>query len=247
MARNSFNRQTYSLVDIDKAMLTELATNPRALPTLQAGVALELLKEEQSRGNLRDPVYIVDRRQDRTLANVKFGGLIEFRDKLSTIEFIDYALKYLMRNSPIDRRPSKDRYVYKDSFAVLLNGKVRKDINRLKVADPKDVISIVNYQPYAKRIEFADTKGRPKKRNRFTGKTESKGWSLQKPNGVMRVALKHFRQRFGAEFFVQYTFISGTALTGAAGIGSPVKPFKSKGDLLFPMLSFISRNQGIAN
>lgn len=245
MARTRYSRETFEFVDLDKALLTELATNPKAFSALHAKVALDELKLEQDRGNLKDPVYLTDNRVTRNLIQVRVGGKIEFRDKASPSEFLEYAIKYLRRRSPLDKRPTADGYVYRESFAVLVNGKVTRSATRAAIVKPDDIITIVNYQPYAKKIEFADSKTKPnRKKNRYTGKTVALGQSIKAPNGVMRSALKHFRDRYGSEFFIQFNLTRGSdATTGATGAGSPVKPFTgSQGRLLYPSISFTSKN-----
>ncbi len=248
MARTKYNRETFEFSDLGDALLTELATNPEAVAALHASIALQELNAEQKRGNLLKPVMVVDNYVSKNILRVKPGGKIEFRDKLSPAQFLEYALKYLRRNSPLDKRDKRDRYIYRDSFAVLINGKVTNSRTRAEIAQPDDIISIVNYQPYAKKIEFADSKTKPnRKKNKYTGKITALGLSAQKPNGVMRVALKHFRQRFGSEFAISFSLTRGGsgASTGADGAGSPVKPFAGNtGRLLFPIISFTTKRNG---
>jgi len=128
-------------------------------------------------------VIVVDDSRGRTAWNVKPGGKIVYlfdavpravRDVLPS----DGPQAYLDLVSPIDT----GRFV--ESFATLIAG-VEGDIAAMK---PGDAVTIINRQPYSRKLEL--------------------GYSLQAPDGVFEVTAKWLRSRWGKAVDVRFTYVA---------------------------------------
>lgn len=129
-------------------------------------------------------VIVVDDSRGRTAWNVKPGGKIVYlfdavpRAVRDVMPDEESGLQYLDTHSPIDT----GRFV--KSFATLIAG-VEGDIAAMK---PGDTVTIVNRQPYSRKLEL--------------------GFSLQAPDGVFEVTAKWLRSRWGKAVDVRFTYVA---------------------------------------
>jgi hypothetical protein len=90
--------------------------------------------------------------RDRDEYSVKPGENIVYEfDYLKNI-IID-AMKRLKNNSPVDRSADRDKYVYRNSHIILVNGKVYNNAEELPDEGVTEVI-ITNLMPYARKVEM---------------------------------------------------------------------------------------------
>ncbi|MCA0944489.1 hypothetical protein LCM08_06170 [Salipiger pacificus] len=183
----------------------ELGRNPASAEELRvyhAQIAREVLLEEQGRGFDRDPRQVVDRRFDAPLESVKPFGKIEFSERGSLREVAAFVYDQVVALSPFLSGK------YENSHLMLVNGAVatvsgtstRPDLDDLKL---EDVVTVVNVQPYARKIEGGV---------RSTKRSGRAPQSAQAPNGVYRVAFQRARKRYGLIASIAYTY---TTLEGS--------------------------------
>ncbi len=148
--------------------------------------AMTALRTEVSRGFDHEPVVVTDGVVRRDPNQVKPFGKIEFVARTSTADAVLWALQRLREISPVLTGR------YRDSHIVMVNGEqitgdTRAALLRVK---PGDRVQIVNFQPYARKIEGATASKR-------TGRQRRKALSRQARSGVYRAVMRELVQRFG--------------------------------------------------
>lgn len=164
------------------------------IKALTISVAKSVLAEEQARGFPKDPRVIVDRRKyDAPVESVKPFGRIEFVSRADMGEVAEWIWRRLVEKSPYDTGR------YSDSHIIMINGVQVTKTNWVGLG-PKDVVQIVNAQPYARKIE--------------------RGLSSQAPTGVYRSVFAAAQRRFGKVVFLRYTMVRlnlGVTIRGRKG------------------------------
>lgn len=170
----------------------------RFLQVIQISLAKKILRQDQAAGRFpvarTDYKTVVDHKPLSPEESVRFGGRISYVNKSESDskEMLIYARDILFKLSPIGmKRPGVDigwrAKHYSDNHEFLVNARGPYDLNNIGVAGEfpdNSVIDIRTTLVYARRIE--------------------KGWSLQRPTGVMRIAAILLRRRFSASWTFNY-------------------------------------------
>ena len=160
-------------------------------------VGLQVLEQEQSRGNMLEPVLLIGGTPSTNPYAATTKDRIRYIDKniaqIGNVAMI--ILQRLIEMSPVgpakpatraDGRPNPH---YWDCHVLLVNGRqVMPNDENMKVTD---TIQIVNTVIYAKRIE--------------------QGWSMMAPAGVYKPVSKWAKRVFGDSFSIRWGY---KALTG---------------------------------
>lgn len=193
-------------------------------------VAERVLREEVGKGFDNEPVVVTDGVTRRDYNDVRPYGKIEFSSHSNMAEVVTWTLDELRKISPI----LTGRYVA--SHIPLINGQpiagnIREALNKAK---PGDRVMIVNYQPYAGKIEGKDAYTRWEigggKRSRRAARKRAgwsaaqyRGQSAQAKSGVYRKVLFKIVNRFGRAVAADYRPVPlpmGIVVMGKAGGGS---------------------------
>lgn len=211
-----------------------------------------VLKEEQSEGFDNQPVVAVDGKVGKPVSSVNPLGQIEFtaRADMKNI-LLDAYEALLFRSRVLTGR-------YKSSHFVFLNGtQVATDLSSLTAwlaTEPqfkdKDLVRIVNIQPYARKLErFGITA--QKKNNIRVEKGRKKGSNpgklLQVPNGTYHLTVRAIRSKYKRNSSIRFAFLSGGQLgisgvfktSGRRGRGSVGRPY------LYPTILIAVNEKGI--
>lgn len=152
-------------------MAPTIITNRKQAKLYHVVVARETLRLYQAAGQLPDPITRVDGRLNKNPLHVRWGGYIAYYDRIEISEALVEIYKRLVAKSPVD---SGD---YSHAHVFLVNGRVVPTTGLItELAGDNDVISIVNVQPYARKIEH--------------------GLSMMAPTGVYRVTARWAQRKF---------------------------------------------------
>jgi hypothetical protein len=149
-------------------------------------IGLQMLKQEQNRGAMLEPVLLIDGRPSNNPYGAKpiKGTRIRYIDKnIAEIGNVGMmVLQRLIEKSPIG--PAKKGTHYWECHILLVNGREWKPADgQMKVTD---TMQIVNTKVYARRLE--------------------QGWSMEAPSGIYKPTYSWAKQRFGDSFTIRYGF-----------------------------------------
>ncbi len=145
--------------------------------------AAKELAREQRRGNLRDAIVSVDRRQKKRIQNVKFGGHIEFADASGDVfDLAQTAMELALRVAPYRTG------LYANSFQIEIadrrSGKVGTGkVFRRDAVEPTSVVKIWNTADYASPLEARHV-----------------------PNGILYFVFLTLRREYGRRFSYNFGF-----------------------------------------
>jgi len=209
----------------------------------------DAIKAARAEGSMDDPVIIVDNSYTKPVINVKPGGRIRAIQRQDIGELAAEAYWLAVDLSPVGSQAHKPgraayrRFHYQDRFVVLINGKVVADDSNPPTREsirvgPRDKVSLVNLQPYARRLEWGNANYRASgkgaaRRYRSSRPEQSRrdpqggvsartaAWSTQAPNGILRVVYKVMQTRYGKLAFFKLRnlplAVTGYRLTQAWG------------------------------
>ena len=179
------------------------------------------LKEEQAKGFDKNPVVVVDGRVNKPVINVNPLGKLEFVSRANINEIILQAYQGVLSRSPVDT----GKYVR--SHFVFFNGtQVASDLVTLNAwlksspnISDKDVVRIVNVQPYARRLERLGITAQ-RRATRQVRSRDSRGRSgefVAVPNGAYFLTVRSIRRKFKRNSSIQLKFLPGNTL-GLTGV-----------------------------
>lgn len=161
------------------------------IATFTARVAVDALKQEVRRGFDPQPVVVTDGMPRRDPAQVKAFGKIEWLARHDVREIARWIKAQVERLSPVLTGR------YRASHVLLVNGAQAPDLGAWK---PGQSISVVNPQPYAKKLEGVRTS----RRRAIKGR---KGASSQARAGVYRKVETMAKARFGRQAFIEFKYV----------------------------------------
>lgn len=175
------------------------------------------LTEEQAKGFDKQPVVTVDGRRNKPLASVHPLGKIEFTARQDIKEIMQFLYAGILERSPIKTGR------YKTSHFVFLNGKqvansassLNKWLDTNPPIEPKDIIRIVNTQPYARKLErYGITNQRKKIRTKKSSDKKNRFGNAQgqilAPNGAYYLTTKSANRKFKQNLQILFKFIPGS-------------------------------------
>jgi len=217
-------------------------------------IADEVLKEEQAAGFDKFPVLTVDGRKGKPIEAVSPLGKIEFTSRSSVNDILLAAYEGVLFRSKVLTG------LYKSSHFVFLNGtQIASDLNSLNAwlktspeIKDKDIIRIVNIQPYARKLErFGITAQKSSTRysHRKEHKDKGRGKMLvQVPNGTYYLTARAVKSKFKRNVGIRFAFIPGSSLGlkgsfkgGRKGKNSAGRPY------LYPSIVITINERGIIN
>jgi len=213
-------------------------------------IADQALTEEQAKGFDKEPIMLVDGKQNRSVKSVSPLGQIEFVARAGFQEVLFDTYISLMRRSPV----KTGRYV--DSHYVFHNGvQVANDFSRLQrwansgpELKDNDTIRIVNIQPYARRLELLGvTAQRTQSRKEDAGRRNKrkKGTMVKMPNGAYQLTTRAIRAKYKNNLGIRFTFLPGTSL-GLSGVFKGGRKKNSSGrPYLYPTIVFTINSRGL--
>lgn len=183
-------------------------------------ISTEVLKEEQARGFDKEPLVIVDGRANKPLVDVKPLGKIEFTSRANLDVILLDAYDGIITRSPERTGLYLDsNYVFVNTNRVATNyGELAEWLknNQLKT---KDLISFVNIQPYARKLERAGvTKGKEGTGNTTSArKVKSRdkrvnGAKVAAPNGAYYLTSRALLRKYKRNVNIKFKFVSGSSL-----------------------------------
>lgn len=178
-------------------------------------IADQVLREEQAKGFDKEPIMAVDGRVGKPIEKVSPLGQIEFTARLEIKELLlETYNSILFRSKVLTGR-------YKSSHFVFWNGKqVATDLNSLQAwlnsnpeIEDKDVIRVVNIQPYARKLErYGITAQRSKSRYEGGPGTKAGGRQVLVPNGTYFLTARAIRSKYKRNSSIRFTFLPGSSL-----------------------------------
>lgn len=185
-------------------------------------IADTVLREEQELGFDKEPVLTVDGRTGKPVSAVSPLGSIEFTARADIKDIILETYTALLDRSKV----KSGRYVR--SHYVFLNGtQVATEYQSLtawlKTAEfgDKDIVRIVNIQPYARRLERLGVTAQRQQNKLREKKTRGKGQHgpfvlYATPNGAYALTVRAVRTKFKRNSQIKFAYISGSDI-GLAG------------------------------
>lgn len=212
-------------------------------------ISLDVLKEEQRNGFDENPIMLVDGRKNKPITSVSPLGKIQFIAAENISEILLDAYEGLLHRSKVLTGK------YKASHYVFLNGaQVATDLQSLKTwlgssppISPKDIIRIVDIQPYARRLELLGvTAQRTQSKRQLAGKGSKKkfGTKIKLPNGTYQLTARSMRTKYKNNLGVRFSFIPGNVM----GLPGTFKTGKGAGrPYLYPSIIFTVGERGTNN
>lgn len=158
------------------AMAPSIITSRKQAKQYHVVVARETLARYQAAGELPDPIRRVDGKVGKPDTAVRWGGYIAYYDRIDMADALEAIYRRLVEKSPV---LSGD---YSHAHVFMVNGRVLP----LELAKEHDVVSIVNVQPYARKIEH--------------------GLSMMAPTGVYRLVARWAQQKY-RYLDIKFTYI----------------------------------------
>lgn len=191
------------------------------------------------------PVVITDGAPRRAPEQVKPFGKIVFAARPEMAEVVRWALTELQKRSPV--RTGR----YASSHVVMINGvEVQGNIwAAVRAIKPTDKVQIVNFQPYARKLEGATA-------NRKTGRGKRRPTSRQARAGIYRPVLRALVTRYTKTMFFDYKNVKlpslGVKVWGDQGggyrrDGSRRSVKRVQRDQTYPALQFFIKPTGLPN
>ncbi len=201
--------------DLDGKITLEdfLAFTKRSLITITD----QVVREEQARGFDKNPLFIVDGRQNKKVIDVNPLGRIDVVARANIDEMLLWTFEGLVERSPVLEG------IYSISHVVYYNNNaVASDLSSLRSwlaskpdFKPTDKIIIVNVQPYARRLEsLGVTKSRQQSRTVKSRdkKKAARGIRTIVPNGTYFLTYRSVRYKYKNNANIRFTLISGATL-----------------------------------
>lgn len=214
-------------------------------------IASDVLKEEQIKGFDKNPVVLVDGKQGVSVLDVKPLGRIEFISRKSIVDILAFAYKSLLELSRVKTGAYKSHH-----FVYVNTTRVATDLNSMvswlrsnPVIKDNDEVTIVNVQPYARKLELlgvtSERQSANVKTRTFKKKGVTKTLSVKKPNGAYQLALRRIKSKYRGNISVYFKFVPGSRL----GLTASFKKGKDKKSIgrpyLYPSLFFKVSQGGI--
>lgn len=164
-------------------------------------VAEKTLVAEVGKGFDNQPEVITDGVLRRDFAQVKPFGKIEFVARANLLEIVQWIMAELFRRSPVKTGRYRQSHVLRINETIVA-GNWGVALQQTKGGDK---ISVVNTQPYARKLEGATA-------NKKTGRGKRKPTSRQAPGGIYRPTLRALLARWGKTILADYTLVHLTHL-----------------------------------
>jgi hypothetical protein len=209
----------------------------------------EVLREEQAAGFDKEPILAVDGKVGKPIQAVNPLGSIEFTSRKNIGEIILAAYEAVLERSKVLTGR------YKSSHYVFLNGaQIANDWGTLNLwlrTDPdigdKDIIRIVNIQPYARKLErLGVTAQRTSVKRVISKRKGSQGSIISTPNGTYFLAARSVRAKYKRNSNIAFSFISGADLGISGSFKGGRKGKNSSGrPYLYPSITIRVQGRGI--
>lgn len=210
-----------------------------------------VLREEQEKGFDKEPVMLVDGRKNKRIEDVKPLGQVEFIARQDLTDVLLEAYNTLLELSKVRTG------TYKSSHFVFYNGRrVATDLPSLEswlqtaTFSDKDVVRIINVQPYARRLELlgvTSTRQQNRRESATRAAKRKSGTQVRLPNGTYHLASRRLKSKYKNNVQINFTFLPGTTL----GLSGSFKSGNSKSSVgrayLYPTLVFRVQARGITN
>ena len=174
-------------------------------------VAERELAAQVGRGFDNQPVVVTDGMPRRDYTQVKPFGKIEFIARNNMADAVIWALNELWRRSPVKTGR------YRAAHTVLIDdveiGETLAPELTLRTVKEGQRVQIVNTQPYARRIEKANS-------NKKTGRGARSALSAKAKAGVYQPVLRALVRRYGKSMFFDFKYVKlnlGVKVWGRAG------------------------------
>ena len=215
-------------------------------------VSREALRDAQLRGFDREPLTLVDGRAGKPIEQVSPLGKISFVARANPVEVI-----ILTYESVFDRsRVLSGRY--RQSHVLLQNGRqVANTLSGVKAwaasatIGKRDIFHIVNYQPYARKLEnLGVTQNKDSgavKRQGRERKEKKTSRTFRQPNGAYHLGYRAAYRKYGKNAKISFVWLTGTDI-GVPGVFLRPKdrPGKGKGrPYVYPAIRITLREGGI--
>jgi hypothetical protein len=212
-------------------------------------VSDEILREEQANGFDSKPVVVVDGRFNKPPSAVNPLGSIEFVSRVDIDQVIIDAYRAVLNRSPI----LTGRYIF--SNVVVYNGRqVASDLGQLEawlksgvVIKDRDIIRIVNTQPYARKLERRGVTGQRTLSRTVKSRDKEKakgGLRVSAPNGAYYLASRTIKAKYKRNSVIRFSFLPGNLL-GLSGSFKTGKKGSVGRSYLYPALTISVDGKGV--
>lgn len=211
-------------------------------------IADQVLKEEQAQGFDKMPIMLVDGRRNKDILSVSPLGKIEFIARQEFGQILKEAYTALLELSKVlTGRYIKSHYVFQNGIQVATDlSSLETWIAKADFKD-KDVIRIVNIQPYARRLELLGvTSTRQQARRDDPGRRRGKktGSTIKVPNGAYQLTSRRIKAKYKQNALIRFTFLPGSSLGLAGNFKSGRKNSVGR-PYLYPTLVFTLQERGM--
>lgn len=208
----------------------------------------QALREEQANGFDKMPIMLVDGRRSKRIEDVSPLGQVEFVARQRMTEVLLEAYNALLELSKVlTGRYKGSHYVFHNGTQVATDlGSLTSWLKTAELND-KDVVRIVNVQPYARRLELlgvTSTRQQSKREDRGRRRGKKTGVLVRVPNGTYQLVYRRIRSKYKQNALIRFTFLSGSFLGLSASFkygrkGSRGRPY------LYPTLVFNLQERGM--
>lgn len=213
-------------------------------------IADKALREEQADGFDKEPIMLVDGRRTKNILDVSPLGQVEFVARQQFGDILLESYNALLELSKVLTGQYKaSHYVFQNGIQVATDLASLSSWVKTATFQDKDVIRIVNIQPYARRLELLGvTSTRQQARRDDPGRRKGKktGTLIKVPNGAYQLTYRRIRAKYKQNALIRFTFLPGSALGlsgsfkgGRRGKNSAGRPY------LYPTLVFTLQERGM--
>lgn len=203
----------------------------------------QVLREEQARGFDPNPLFIVDGKPNKRVIDVKPLGKIQVIARTNIDELLLWAFEGVVQRSPVlTGTYSVSHVVYWNNTPVASDlFTLRNWLKGTPAFKPTDKITIVNVQPYARRLERLGVTNVRQKSRTVKSRDRKKaavGSRVIAPNGAYFLTYRSVKYKFKFNAGIRFTFISGSSLGLSASFksASNVKKNKTARAYLYPAI-----------
>lgn len=206
------------------------------------------LREEQANGFDKMPLLLVDGRRSKRIEDVSPLGQVEFiaRQKMSDILLEAYTA-LLELSKVLTGRYKGSHYVFHNGVQVAVDLPSLTSWLQTAEFNDKDVVRIVNIQPYARRLELLGvTSVRQQSRRDDPGRRRGKrtGSTIKVPNGAYQLTYRRIRSKYKQNALIRFTFLPGSSL-GLTGSFKSGRKGSAGRPYLYPTLVFTLQERGM--
>ncbi len=185
-------------------------------------ISQEVLRDAQLRGFDREPLTLVDGRAGKPIEQVSPLGKISFVARANPVEVVILTYESVYNRS----RVLSGRY--RQSHVLLQNGRsVADTLSGVKAwaasakIGKKDIFHIVNYQPYARKLEnlgvTQDKDSGEIKRKGRVRKEKKTSRTFRQPNGAYHLGYRAAYRKYGKNAKISFVWLTGTDI-GVPGV-----------------------------